>query len=99
MSNAHLAVETRNGASGWGGTYLSLQDTDLNLIQGLASLVTVANVLKGLGGILAGAVEQNFFATTTMTLLARGSFVNGDMIWVSGRNNVFPNSAALVFGR
>jgi hypothetical protein len=47
-----------------GPTYLALQCADNQLVQGLARLVAVANVLKSLGGILASDVENDLFTAT-----------------------------------
>jgi hypothetical protein len=59
----------RRLAAEWEGnkarkTYLSLQVADKKLVEGLTGLVAVANILKGLGGILAGDVEHDLLTTT-----------------------------------
>lgn len=59
------------------GTYLSLQNADLDFVQSFAGLVAVANILKGFGGILTGAVKQNLLTATTIALLARDTLVKG----------------------
>lgn len=45
-------------------TYLSLQCAGQQLCQGLARLVAVADILKGLGRVLAADVEEDLLATT-----------------------------------
>lgn len=47
-----------------GGAYLALQIANVQLLQSLAGLVAVADILESLGGILAGDIEQNLLATT-----------------------------------
>jgi hypothetical protein len=44
-------------------TYVALQRSDLELVERLAGLVAVADILKGLGGILAGNVEEDLLTT------------------------------------
>lgn len=39
--------------------YVALQSSDLELIERLTGLVAVADIFKGLGGILAGNVEKD----------------------------------------
>lgn len=45
------------------GTYLALQVANKELVQGLASLVAVADILESLGGVLAADVENDFLTT------------------------------------
>lgn len=47
----------------FGDAYQALDVTDEHAIQDFTGLVAVANVLEGLGGILAGHVEQNLLTT------------------------------------
>ena len=42
-------------------TYTALKSADEEALEDLASLVTVADVLEGLGGVLAADVEEDFF--------------------------------------
>lgn len=44
--------------------YVALQRSDLELVEGLAGLVAVADILEGLGGILAGNIEQDLLTAT-----------------------------------
>jgi hypothetical protein len=44
-------------------TYVALQGSDLELVKRLAGLVAVADILKGLGGVLAGNVEEDLLTT------------------------------------
>ena len=46
------------------GAYVALQSADLELLERLTGLVAVADILKGLGGILAADVEEHFLTTT-----------------------------------
>ena len=43
--------------------YLALELTNDQGVESLAGLVTVANILKGLGGILTANVEQDLLTT------------------------------------
>jgi hypothetical protein len=43
--------------------YECLEGADFQGFQNLAGLVAVADVLKGLGGILAGDIEKDFLTT------------------------------------
>ena len=57
------------GLCDWGSliareAYLALQVTDIELLEGLAGLVAVADILESLGGVLASNVEQDLLATT-----------------------------------
>lgn len=45
-------------------TYTALQVANVELVEGLAGLVTVADILKGLGGVLATNVEDDLLTTT-----------------------------------
>jgi hypothetical protein len=45
-------------------SYQSLQVADEETLEDLAGLVTVSDVLKGLGGVLATDVEENFLTAT-----------------------------------
>ena len=47
-----------------GDAYLALELTNNQSIESLAGLVTVANILEGLSGILTANVEQNLLTTT-----------------------------------
>lgn len=44
-------------------TYLSLQHTGVELVQCLARLVAVADVLEGLGCVLSGDIQHNLLTT------------------------------------
>jgi hypothetical protein len=44
--------------------YLALQTPDKEAFEDLARFVAVADIFEGFGGILAGNVEEDFFATT-----------------------------------
>lgn len=46
------------------GTYGALQNANLELLERLAGLVAVADILKGLGGVLAANVEKDLLTTT-----------------------------------
>ena len=46
----------------WGRAHLALQHADLQALEDLARLVAVADVFEGFGRVLAGYVEQDFFA-------------------------------------
>ena len=52
-------------------TYQSLQVADEETLEDLARLVTVADILKGLGGVLATDVEEDF-----LTAAVVGALVN-----------------------
>lgn len=54
-----LVSGERNGVQ-----YQSLQCAYEHAVEDLASFVRVANILKGLGGILASNVEQNLLTTS-----------------------------------
>lgn len=41
-------------------SYLALQRANEHIVEDLAGLVAVANVLKGLGCVLAANIEENF---------------------------------------
>jgi hypothetical protein len=47
-----------------GGTHQTLQVTNKETLQDLASLVAVPNILKGLCGVLTTHVEEDFLTTT-----------------------------------
>ena len=47
-------------------TYVALQNADLELLERLAGLVAVADILKGLGGVLAADVEKDLLTTTVV---------------------------------
>jgi hypothetical protein len=49
------------------GTYESLQLTNVQALEDLARLVTVADILESLGGILSTNIEQDFLATPSRT--------------------------------
>jgi hypothetical protein len=49
---------------GIGPTYQSLQVADEQTLEDLARLVAVADVLEGLGGVLATDVEEDLLTTT-----------------------------------
>lgn len=53
---------------GLGGrvTGLSLQDANLDFVEGLTGFVAVANVFKGFGSVLTSAVEQNLLAARVL---------------------------------
>jgi hypothetical protein len=42
-------------------TYTALKSADEEALEDLAGLVAVADVLEGLGGVLAADVEEDFF--------------------------------------
>lgn len=44
-------------------TYTALKSADKETLEDLAGLVAVADVLEGLGGVLAADVEEDFFTT------------------------------------
>ena len=44
-----------------GKTYTALKSADEEALEDLAGLVAVADVLEGLGGVLAADVEEDFF--------------------------------------
>lgn len=44
-------------------TYTALKSADEKALEDLAGLVTVADVLEGLSGVLAADVEEDFFTT------------------------------------
>lgn len=44
-------------------SYLSLESADKQPVEGLASLVTVANILESLGSILTGDIEHDLLTT------------------------------------
>lgn len=46
------------------GTYRALQGADEKLVEALAGLVRVANILESLGGVLAGNIKNDFLTTT-----------------------------------
>ena len=48
---------------GLGDAYQALDVADEHAVQDFTGLVAVANVLEGLGGILASHVEQNLLTT------------------------------------
>ena len=48
----------------WSDSHLALQGADLEGLKGLASLITVADILEGLSGVLAGNVEQDLLTTS-----------------------------------
>jgi hypothetical protein len=52
----------------WGEerAYHALEITDEETIQDFTSLVTVSDVLKGLRGVLATYIEEDFFTTTML---------------------------------
>lgn len=58
----------QKGVSGL--TYLSLQGADEQALQNLARLVAVADVLKGLGRVLAADVQQDLFTTAIVVASA-----------------------------
>lgn len=47
---------------GGGKLYLTLQRSNQHFLQYLAGFVTVADIFKGLGGILPAHIEEDFFA-------------------------------------
>ena len=47
-------------------TYQSLQVADEETLEDLARLVTVTDILKGLGGVLAADVEKDFLTATVV---------------------------------
>jgi hypothetical protein len=49
-----------------GTAYVALQSADLELVKGLAGLVAVADILEGLGGVLAGNVQKDLLATAVL---------------------------------
>lgn len=51
----------------WVRTYLSLQAADEQLVQCLARLVAVADILERLGRVLASDIQQNLLATAADT--------------------------------
>lgn len=60
---SHAPVSGTEGRSG-GPAYIALQNANLELLQRLAGLVTVADILKGLGGVLAGNIEKDLLTAT-----------------------------------
>jgi len=58
-------------------TYVALQSADQELLQGLTGLVAVADVLKGLGGILTSHVEQNLLTTAVQEYVSMCAGLNG----------------------
>ena len=57
LHNAHARVGRGSG----GNTYTALKSADEEALEDLAGLVAVADVLEGLGGVLAADVEEDFF--------------------------------------
>ena len=62
-------IDNKFGGGGWG--YLALENTNLQSLEDLAGLVAVADIFKGLGGILAADVEEDFLTTTNHDELAQ----------------------------
>ena len=48
--------------------YLALYNANLKLLQCLAGFVAVADILKRLGGILAGNIQKDFLAAAVLSL-------------------------------
>lgn len=75
MAGARAASESRAFAAPLSAseqihTYLSLQVADEELVQRLASLVAVADVLKCFGRVLAGDIQQDLLTTSAAQWLA-----------------------------
>lgn len=66
---------TGEGGLGLGVAGVTLQGTDDELLKSLAGLVTVADILESLGGVLAGNIEKNLF-TTGMLIHELGDVVD-----------------------
>ena len=56
-----------------GGTYATLDGSDKKALKDLAGLVAVADVLEGLGGVLAADVEEDFFTAGVLVYEAWGA--------------------------
>lgn len=57
-------VECVGGRNCVGDAYRALQGADEKLVEALAGLVGVANILESLGGVLAGNIKDNLLTTT-----------------------------------
>jgi hypothetical protein len=79
-------------------TYVALQGSDLELVERLAGLVAVADILKGLGGVLAGNVEEDLLtaavriARVRIVLRNLGSAMRGAEITALGKNAIATGS-------
>lgn len=51
-------------------THQTLEFTDEKTVENLSGLVTVANILESLGGILAGNVEHDLLTTAKSILVS-----------------------------
>jgi len=51
---------------GIASTYSALENSDLELLKGLAGLVAVADILKGLGGVLATNVKEDLLTAAVV---------------------------------
>jgi hypothetical protein len=57
------------------GTYHTLHVADEQTVENLARLVGVADILEGLGSILAADVQENFLTTAIPGMLASSRIV------------------------
>ncbi len=84
-------------SAGW--AYVALQLADLELLEGLAGLVAVADILEGLGGVLAGNVEEDLLTTAIEQVALARVFWASSVCLVSPRGGPMRGTSGESRGR